>query len=306
MSQRPVSRRGGAVSVAEPPRTPPPRGRRGDRRFGTRRARLILAVVVAGLAVVVGVVVGQTHSPAPPSPAPQTACTVASTVPGGSYSITPTQAQNAAIIAAVALRMGLPDHAVTVALATSLQESQLLNLPYGDQDSLGLFQQRPSQGWGTSTQVMDPNYAASAFYDHLAQLSGWQTMPVTEAAQLVQHSATPDAYATWETEARSLARALTGEVPTGLTCHLDGFSGPAPPPSALLQAALTEMGSQLIGAPVSTKTGWQVASWAVAHADNYHLNSVSFGGWTWTVASGTWASISGSGAGTAQDTVVVT
>jgi hypothetical protein len=227
-------------------------------------------------------------------------------VPGGSYSITPTQAQNAAIIAAVALRMGLPDHAVTVALATSLQESQLLNLPYGDQDSLGLFQQRPSQGWGTSTQVMDPNYAASAFYDHLAQLSGWQTMPVTEAAQLVQHSATPDAYATWETEARSLARALTGEVPTGLTCHLDGFSGPAPPPSALLQAALTEMGSQLIGAPVSTKTGWQVASWAVAHADNYHLNSVSFGGWTWTVASGTWASISGSGAGTAQDTVVVT
>jgi hypothetical protein len=149
------------------------------------------------LVVVVGVVVGRTHSPAPPSPTPQTACTVASTTPGGSYSITPTQAQNAAIIAAVALRKGLPDHAVTVALATSLQESQLLNLSYGDQDSLGLFQQRPSQGWGTSTQIMDPNYAASAFYDHLAQLSGWQTMPVTEAAQLVQHSATPDAYATW-------------------------------------------------------------------------------------------------------------
>jgi hypothetical protein len=256
--------------------------------------------------VVVGVVVGRTHSPAPPSPAPQTACTVTSTATDGSYSITPTQAQNAAIIAAVALRMGLPDHAVTVALATSLQESQLLNLPYGDQDSLGLFQQRPSQGWGTSTQVMDPNYAASAFYDHLAQLSGWQTMPVTEAAQLVQHSATPDAYATWDTEARSLARALTGEVPTGLTCHLDGFNGSAPPSSALLQAAVTEMGSQLIGVPVSTKVGWQVASWAVAHADNYHLNSVSFDDWRWTVASGTWASVSGSGGGTAQNTVVVT
>lgn len=256
--------------------------------------------------MVVGVVVERTSSPAPPSPVPQTACTVASTATGASYSITPAQAQNAAIIAAVALRQGMPDHAVTVALATSLQESQLQNLPYGDQDSLGLFQQRPSQGWGTSTQIMDPNYAASAFYDHLAQVSGWQTMPVTEAAQLVQHSATPDAYATWEAEARSLARALTGEVPAGFSCHLDGFSGSAPPPTALFQAATTEMGSQLIGAPVSTKTGWQVASWAVAHADNYHLSTVSFAGWRWTVVSGTWASISGSGSGTDQNTVAVT
>lgn len=283
------------------------RPRRGDDgRTGIRRAHLVVGVVVAGLAVIVGVVVGRTSGPAPPGPAPLTACTVASTATDGSYSITPPQAQNAAIIAAVALRMGMPDHAVTVALATSLQESQLQNLPYGDRDSLGLFQQRPSQGWGTSTQIMDPNYAASAFYDHLAQVSGWQTMPVTEAAQLVQHSATPDAYATWETEARSLARALTGEVPAGFSCHFDGFSGPAPPSTALFQAATAEMGTQLIGAPVSTKTGWQVASWAVAHADNYHLSSVSFGGWRWTAASGTWASISGSGSGTAQNTVAVT
>ena len=301
MSQGPVSHLGRAVSVTEPPR-----GRRGNRRSGVRRARLVVGVVVAGLAVVIGLVVERTSSPAPPSPAPLTACTVASTATDGSYSITPAQAQNAAIIAAVALRQGMPDHAVTVALATSLQESQLQNLPYGDQDSLGLFQQRPSQGWGTSTQIMDPNYAASAFYDHLAQVSGWQTMPVTEAAQLVQHSATPDAYATWEAEARSLARALTGEVPAGFSCHLDGFSGSAPPPTALFQAATTEMGSQLIGAPVSTKTGWQVASWAVAHADNYHLSTVSFAGWRWTVVSGTWASISGSGSGTAQNTVAVT
>jgi len=235
-----------------------------------------------------------------------TGCTVASTEPTGSYSIPPAQAQNAAIIAAVALRKGMPDHAVTVALATSLQETQLRNLPYGDQDSLGLFQQRPSQGWGTSTQIMDPNYAASAFYDHLAQVSGWQTMPVTEAAQLVQHSATPDAYAAWETEARSLARALTGEVPAGLSCHFDGFGGSAPPSSALAQAAMTEMGSQLLGAPVSTKTGWQVACWAMAHAYNYHLSSVSFGGWRWTVASGKWTPIGGSGSGTAQNTVTVT
>ncbi len=306
MSRVPVSNPGRGVRAAERTRPPPPRGRRGDSRFRIRRAHLIIGVAVAGLAGIVVVVVGRTTGPVSTGPAPPTTCTVASAATGGSYTVTPQQAQNAAIIAAVALRKGMPDHAVTVALATALQESQLENLPYGDQDSLGLFQQRPSQGWGTSAEIMDPNYAASAFYDHLAQISGWQSLPVTEAAQLVQHSATPDAYATWETEARSLARALTGEVPAGLSCHLDSFSGSAPPASALPQAAMTEMGSQLIGAPVSTKTGWQVASWAVAHAYNYHVSSVSFSGSRWTAASGAWTPISGSGTGTSENTVTVT
>jgi hypothetical protein len=167
------------------------------------------AIAVALLALGTGIVMGRTHAPVPPG-----GCSFGSTVTTTQYSITPDQAQNAAIIAAVALRKGMPDHAVTVALATALQESQLRNLSYGDMDSIGLFQQRPSQGWGTSAQIMDPNYSASSFYDHLVQMTGWQTMPVTEAAQLVQHSATPDAYATWETEARALARALTGDFPT--------------------------------------------------------------------------------------------
>jgi hypothetical protein len=252
------------------------------------------------LAVGVGVVLARGQGPAP-----AVGCTFASTATSSSavYSLTPAQAQNAAVIAAVAMRKGMPDHAVTVALATSLQETQLRNLPYGDLDSVGLFQQRPSQGWGTSAQIMDPNYSASAFYDHLAQVPGWQTMAVTQAAQLVQRSATPDAYANWETEARSLATALTGEVPAGLTCRLGGFGGGAPPASALAQAATTEMGAQLLGVPVSTQVGWRVATWAVAHAYNYHLSSVSFGGRTWTVASGAWSPIAGSG--TAQDTVNV-
>jgi hypothetical protein len=200
----------------------------------------------------------------------------------------------------------MPDHAVTVALAASLQETQLRNLPYGDLDSLGLFQQRPSQGWGTPAQIMDPSYSASAFYDHLVQVSGWQTIAVTEAAQLVQHSATPTAYAQWENEARSLARALTGEMTAGLSCHLDGFGGAAPAPSALAQAASTEMGAQLLGVPVSIKTGWQVATWAVAHAYQYHLHSVSFGGMTWTAASGTWKPTAGPAAGAIQSAVTVT
>ncbi len=207
---------------------------------------------------------------------------------GATYTLTPSQAQNAAIIAAMAMRMGLPDHAVTIALATAFQESQLENIAYGDRDSLGLFQQRPSEGWGTSAQ-----YAASAFYGRGAAVDGWQTMAVTDAAQLVQHSAAPDAYAAWETEARALAEALTGEVDAGLSCRLDGFAGAPPASTALPQAAATEMGSNLIGAPLSAKVGWQVASWAVAHAYNYHLDSVSFAGRRWTPSSGAWAAIGG-------------
>jgi hypothetical protein len=297
-----VARSGEGALFVDPARTPSSGAHRGRRRHGIRRACLIgAAIAVSGLAVVAGLVAvrGQGAAPA-------VGCNFVSTATSAQYSITPTQAQNAAIIAAVAMRKGMPDHAVTVALAASLQETQLRNLSYGDLDSVGLFQQRPSQGWGTSAQIMDPNYAASAFYDHLAQVPGWQTMAVTEAAQRVQQSATPDAYANWETEARSLATALTGEVPAGLSCRLDGFGGLAPPPSALAQAATTEMGAQLLGVPVSIKTGWRVATWAVAHAYNYHISSVSFESRMWTVASETWSPIAGSEPGTAQNTVNVT
>jgi hypothetical protein len=153
---------------------------------------------------------------------------------------------------------------------------------------------------------MDPSYSASAFYDHLVQVSGWQTIAVTEAAQLVQRSATPTAYAQWENEARSLARALTGEVTAGLSCHLDGFGGSAPAQSALARAASTEMGAQVLGVPVSNKIGWQVATWAVAHAYQYHLHSVSFGGMEWTAGSGTWQPAAGTAAGATPSTVTVT
>jgi hypothetical protein len=215
-------------------------------------------------------------------------CTV--TAPAyGRYLLSTDQAQNAAIIAAVGFRVGLPDHAVTVALAASLQESGLRNLPYGDRDSVGLFQQRPSQGWGTQAQLLDPSYAAAAFYGRLVQIAGWQTMPVTAAAQAVQQSAAPSAYAAWESEARALAVALTGEVPAGFSCRLAGFGGAAPAPGALNAGLSSEMGSNLIGVPVATKTGWQAASWLVAHAYNYHVASVSFAGLTWRPGTGKWA-----------------
>ena len=234
-------------------------------------------VVLGAVGAVVAVI---SLKPQPPAQF-ESVCTVATgtTTKSGIanvYVLVPDQAQNASIIAAVAMQMGLPDHAVTVALATAYQESQLENLTYGDLDSVGLFQQRPSEGWGTPAQIENPVYAATAFYDHLVQVPGWETMPVTEAAQMVQHSASPDAYAQWAPEARSLARALTGEEPQGMACHLDRFGGHAPLTSTLTSAVTTELGSPAFGVPVSTKRGWQVAAWAVAHAYNYHLTSVTF------------------------------
>jgi hypothetical protein len=241
-----------------------------------KRTLLILVGVAGLIAAVVGLTAARSHA------AVATNCGV------GAYTLTTDQAQNAAIIAAVAYQKGMPDHAVTVALAAALQETKLRNLPYGDRDSVGLFQQRPSQGWGTVAQILDPAYAASAFYDHLATVPGWQSMAVTDAAQSVQHSADASAYAGWEDEARALAVALTGETPAALSCRIGHFGGAAPAAGALGQALASEMGTDMIGQTVTTATGWRVATWVVAHAYQYHVPQVSFGGQTWQASSGKW------------------
>ncbi len=259
---------------------------------------LVVACVLVAAIVELVRIVTTSRASAAASPG----CTVVTGGTSEQYALTTDQAQNAAIIAAVAFRQGLPDHAVTIALAASLQESRLQNLPYGDRDSVGLFQQRPSQGWGTQSQLLDPSYATSAFYGRLVQVPGWQTMAVTDAAQAVQQSATPLAYASWESEARTLAVVLTGESAGGFSCRFDTYNGAAPPPTALGGALTTEMGADLLGQPVGTKAGWQLAAWAVAHACNYHLRGVSFAGLTWTPSTGKWTP---SSATTAGNTVVV-
>ena len=178
-----------------------------------------MLLVVALIAAIVAVPLW--HALQPKKSAADALCSTTGTATETSaiaYTLTPTQAANAATIAAVGRRNGLPDHAVTVALATALQESKLINLPYGDRDSIGLFQQRPSQGWGTPQQLQDPVYAAQAFYERLVKVPGWQTAAVTTAAQAVQRSGAPYAYADWEPEARALARAFTGEAAAGFTC----------------------------------------------------------------------------------------
>ena len=117
------------------------------------------------------------------------------------------QWQNATTIYRVGRQMGMSTRDIQIALITAMQESGLRNLNYGDRDSLGLFQQRPSSGWGTPEQITNPEYATMAFEKGLKQVDGWQDMPLTEAAQTVQVSAYPDAYAQWEQQAADLVAA---------------------------------------------------------------------------------------------------
>ncbi|SCF36317.1 hypothetical protein GA0074695_6104 [Micromonospora viridifaciens] len=118
------------------------------------------------------------------------------------------QVANVKAIIAATKKAGMPERAAVVSIATSLQESKLENLGHlgdrNDHDSLGLFQQRPSSGWGTPEQITDPEYSTTAFLKGLKQVDGWQDMPLTKAAQTVQVSAYPDAYAQWEKQAADL------------------------------------------------------------------------------------------------------
>ncbi|MGZ4734758.1 MAG: hypothetical protein ACXVKA_03050 [Acidimicrobiia bacterium] len=217
----PTDSRTRVATRPSPPRATPrgagaPPPRRGDRSGVAPRGRkrrgvafvaigIAVILIASGAFVVVRVIAGATPS-------------CKATIGNETVRIDREQAVNARVIAAVAAEVGMPNHAVTVALAAAFQESKLHNISHGDRDSVGLFQQRPSQGWGSPAQLTTPRYAASAFYRALSRVDGWQTMTVTEAAQHVQRSAAPDAYAKWEPEARLLARILTGEVPDTLVC----------------------------------------------------------------------------------------
>jgi len=206
----------------------------------------------------------------------------------------PEQAADAATVAAVAKRRGLPNHAVTVALAAALQESKLYNVNYGDRDSVGIFQQRPSQGWGTPAQLIDPAYAANAFYSHLEKIPTWRTLEVAKAAQLVQHSADGSAYAQWEDQARALAGALTGEVQAGLACK---WSDRREPQSrALTAAAGRQLGADWMATDKGAAHDWTVAEWLVAHSYDYGIVAVSAQGQRWTAKSGRWRADSHAGA----------
>ncbi|MFF1814562.1 heavy metal transporter [Streptomyces sp. NPDC058251] len=165
---------------------------------------------------------------------------------GASYEFTPEQAVNAATISAVGTTRGMPERAVTIALATALQESGLRNIQHGDRDSLGLFQQRPSQGWGTTKQIMDPTYAAGVFYEHLAKVPGYSRLPLTVAAQRVQRSGYPQAYAKHEPDATLLAAALTGRAAATLTCEGRPAATPAGGADSVRAALVRDFGRDVL------------------------------------------------------------
>ena len=164
---------------------------------------------IAGLAFTGGIFAGPVAAHAA-EPVQGTTPAAVATVQGAQSKIdlNDEQTANAKAIIAATKKAGLPERAAVISIATSLQESKLENLGHlgdrNDHDSLGLFQQRPSSGWGTPEQITNPEYSTLAFEKGLKQVDGWQDMPLTEAAQTVQVSAYPDAYAQWEQQAADI------------------------------------------------------------------------------------------------------
>src|SRR5665811_452568 len=211
---------------------------------------------------------------------------------GRSATFTPEQTANAATITAIALKRGLPARAATIANATAIVESKLRNVRFGDRDSLGLFQQRPSQGWGTAAQILDPVHATNKFYDALIKIDGYQAMEITKVAQLVQRSATPQAYADHEEEGRILASTLAGHSPGGIGCRLNAATA-STPAATIAKKLTTELGvpATVQGTEVhatgrNAQLAWAAGSWAVAHAKVHGITSVTVGDRAWTRARG--------------------
>lgn len=274
------------------------------------RTRSIVGVITAlTLVGVVGVIVlinNLAGSIKLPQLGPE--CTVSAE---GEVTLDSAQMANAATIAAVGVRRGMPEQAVVVALATAFQESELENLDGGDRDSVGLFQQRPSQGWGTVEQIMDPRYSAGKFYTALKKVKGWEKMRVTDAAQRVQRSAYPNAYEKWADESRVLAAALTGRATGAVECVVPDTPAirGAEAATALLSSLQLDWGKKLGGQARSAETagltvavadpsvGWRFAHWLVSHASGTGLERVRFGDLEWRAPEGKWQPVTDGSAG---------
>jgi hypothetical protein len=209
------------------------------------------------------------------------------------------QAAIAATIAGVAHRRAMPPRAVMVAYAAALQESHLHNLAYGDRDSVGVFQQRPSEGWGPASKLKNPVYASGKFFGALATVPDYLHTPVYKAAQAVQHSADGYAYIQYQPEAAALAADFTGHSAHAVWC----WSAAATPARANLTAArralagtFGPMSSHRAATPGDAPAmvvhtprpalGWAVATWLVTHASSYGIHDVRYAGYQWRQSSG--------------------
>ncbi len=248
-------------------------------------------VFLVALAVVVGTGVALWRGSGP-LPDPE-GCSVE--LDGHRVTLSTEQSENATLIAAIGVRRGLPARAVSIALATAYQESKIRNLDFGDRDSLGLFQQRPSQGWGTAAQVRNRYHAINAFYDALEKIPDYQSMRITEAAQLVQRSGFPEAYEDHAIDARALASVLTGYSTGGLfTCvvHETTERGRAERVIRRVERAFGDLDVARAGArqdvtvslpagEAGVRLGWSVAQFVVAHGVTLHPQRVAYADRVW-------------------------
>jgi cell wall-associated NlpC family hydrolase len=189
---------------------------------GNRRLGMLAAPVVLLMLAVFGIALAAGSTQTSSAASTGTCASPPAKASAQANGLSAAQTANARVIYDVSADDGLPRQAAVVAIATAMQESGLENVSYGDRDSLGLFQQRPSQGWGSPAQIMQPVYAAQKFYSALATVPGWQSLPVTAAAQDVQKSAYPGAYAKWQPLAETLVSQFSGQ---SANCAADNGRG---------------------------------------------------------------------------------
>ncbi|PMC75223.1 hypothetical protein [Brachybacterium sp. UMB0905] len=309
------------------------RQRRGSRSI-TRRSPLRHLVMPLVLVLLLGGIAGGSYVALQRYGTPVGEGTCMATGLGTSHRYTVERVANAALISAVAVDRQLPPRAASIALATAYQESQLRNIDYGDRDSVGLFQQRPSQGWGSVEQIMDPVYSTNAFYDALEQIPGYAEGDINDVAQRVQRSGHPEAYRDHETEGRLYASALTGQSGPNLVCTLGlarGTSSPEMVREQLVRQFPRAVESGRIGVTLDSARavagqvpthagatalvldpgddealGWALANWAVARAAEDAVVQVSYRGRAWErAARGADAERWGEVAGGAPERVVV-
>lgn len=258
-----------------------------------RRTKLTLGVALAVLLAIGGFGLIAILRPAGPGLVTPTCMAGAG---GTAVQLDPSQAAIASTIAGVAARQQMPAKAVTVAYATAFQESGMENLGYGDRDSLGVFQQRPSQGWGRPDQIKDPVYATTRFFKALTKISDYPQMPVYQAAQAVQRSADGSAYEQYAQVSSVMSTAFTGAKPHQVTCwyNVGGHPGRAAGFAAAARALTATFGAPADGGVLSsasparsgikirTNQPWTVASWLVTHAAAYGITQIRCNGYSWT------------------------
>lgn len=241
-----------------------------SRRAG--RIGLLVGTAAAGIALVPVILVRSAVSTVPSLDMAGVSCAVGglhlASSTGASYNLSAEQIRNSETIVTTGVSMGIPVRGQVVAIATALQESGLRNIRYGDRDSLGLFQQRPSQGWGTEEQIMNPVYSSWKFYKGLQKIRGWQSMAVTDAAQAVQRSGFPNAYAKHEPKAVAIVAGMNKDgiqqINAGTGCT------PVGTPASSNTAGYVQVALQQVGKPYV---------WGATGPDGFDCSGLIVYGW---------------------------